>query len=300
MWYDLDGKGVISVLRCNRDFLVPYLQNICSLYFARNRLERWRWDAWQELDRCRVTYMEPSPPVEKRPVGFFLGMVALLLFLGSCIWVTIGSPHEGDKLARWVFVVLFVLCLVCLIRKAIAVEEQSAKQWRAYNEEVDKYKKRYQSELATVNQERIRLKKCMDSYQREMNRIDALLEKMYSVNIIPSMYRNSYAAVYLYDWFSNGASDDLDHALSMYVLEQIKSRLDQIIANQSEMILNQSMMMSNQVRSMEQRREYENKMLSKVNRLQATSDERLRYTQMIASNSAALNFFATANYLRNN
>ena len=134
---------------------------------------------------------------------------------------------------------------------------------------------------------------------REINRIDALLDRLYSANIIPTMYRDSYAAVYLYDWFSTGNSDNMDHALSMYVLEQIKSRLDRIIDNQSQMILNQSIMMANQVRSMEQRKQYENQMKMKLNRLQTTADEQLRYTRMIEANTAVLTFFANADYLKN-
>lgn len=65
-----------------------------------------------------------------------------------------------------------------------------------------------------------------------------LIQELYSVNIIPSRYRGIYGVLYLYDWFGTSQADDMDKALNVYVLEQIRDRLDKIIANQAEMILN--------------------------------------------------------------
>lgn len=286
--------------RYNRELLVPYLQNICALQLARKRLQSWHWNARKKRDNCRVYYSEPKEPDFEEPVGCVFALVAAVAFLICTMAIGIGSPPEGDKVGVWVCLVLLCVCVFCFILKCKAVNARNDQRREEYYEELRAYKKHYDDEVESVEQEKTQIQKRMDGYQRNIKRIDALLEQMYSANIIPVMYRDCYAAVYLYNWFSTGGSDDLDHALSMYVLEEIKSRLDIIIQNQSQMILNQSIMMANQVRSMEQRRQYENMMRAKVNQLQATSDERLRYTRMIESNTSALAFFATANYLRNN
>lgn len=134
--------------------------------------------------------------------------------------------------------------------------------------------------------------------QQESNRIDSVLHKVYSANIIPSYYRNIYVSVYLYDWFSTSGSDDLDHALSMFVLEEIKDRLDRIIENQIRQLVNQEIMLSNQYRSMEQQKSYERMMRNKLNQISATQMEQLSYTKMIEGNTAAVAYFAAADYLR--
>ena len=121
---------------------------------------------------------------------------------------------------------------------------------------------------------------------------------VYNANIIPAQYRNIYAAVYLYDWFSTSGADDMDHALSMFVLEEIQSKLDRIIANQEEMIINQEILIANQRKSIEEQRAHNSIVQSKIATLQATQDEQLRYIQMTEAETAACAYFAAADYIR--
>ena len=283
--------------RYNRDFIVPYLRNICSLYFARQRIQEWYWTASKKADAFDVYYHDPKIPHYEDSMGcasyVLIGFIVLLLLL---VKLAYDSNNWIMALPCAFLVLICVVCLICISRN---VGEGNKKKLEEYNAKVDAAEKRYFAEAEKAKQEKIRLESRMNAYMREINRIDALLDRLYSANIIPTMYRDSYAAVYLYDWFSTGNSDNMDHALSMYVLEQIKSRLDRIIDNQSQMILNQSIMMANQVRSMEQRKQYENQMKMKLNRLQTTADEQLRYTRMIEANTAVLTFFANADYLKN-
>ena len=285
--------------RYNRDILVPYLQNICALYLVRERLRNWYWNASKKVDVQEVYYHKPQIPDYKDPIGCIF-----YLLVGFVVFFLILARIAYKNTNNWMMVIICViLALICLNLVVVFIRDTEAKnkQMREeYNAQLIASENSYFEEVERVKQEKNKIQKRMDGYLREINRIDALLDKLYSANIIPTMYRDSYAAIYLYDWFRTGSSDDLDHALSMYVLEQIKSRLDTIIDNQSQMIINQSMMMANQVRSMEQRRLYEKQMMAKMDQLQVTADEKLRYTRMIESNTAALNFFATANYLRNN
>lgn len=104
--------------------------------------------------------------------------------------------------------------------------------------------------------------------------------------------------VYLYDWFGTSGADDLDHALSMFVLEEIKARLDRIIEQQSEMILNQQLMIANQQKTQELQIAHAKMMRNKVQQLQATEEERLRYDRMIEANTRGMAYFAVADYLR--
>ncbi len=134
---------------------------------------------------------------------------------------------------------------------------------------------------------------------QEIKKIDALLGKVYSVNIIPSQYRDIYSVVYLYDLFSTSRLTDLDAALTLFVLEQIKSKLDEIILNQSTMILNQQIMIANQMKTLEQQQHHQNEMVAKLNRLSLIEEEHIIYLDMIERNTEATAYFSAATYLQN-
>ena len=86
-------------------------------------------------------------------------------------------------------------------------------------------------------------------------------------------------------------------ALNMFVLEEIKEKLDRIIANQKEIILNQYLQLAEQRRSLELQEEHTSMMESKLNQINASNEERNTYLAMIESNTATTAYFATANYL---
>lgn len=132
----------------------------------------------------------------------------------------------------------------------------------------------------------------------ECGKIDKLLTQNYSLNVIPGWYRDMYAAVYLYDWFSNSYSDDLDMALNTFVLEQIKEKLDIIIRNQSEELLNQRIIIANQNESMRQAGQHHAELMNKLNQMHAAGEERKTYLEMIERNTAIDAYFSMATYLR--
>lgn len=142
------------------------------------------------------------------------------------------------------------------------------------------------------------MKKQMENLSAERNKIAKALNEVYAANIIPSHYRDMYAAVYLYDFFSTSRSDDLDMALNTYVLEQIKDKLDVIIEKQHTSILNQRLILANQQRSLEEQRAHNAYMRQKIYQIASSIEEQNQYLAMVESNPAATAYFAAANYLR--
>ncbi len=138
----------------------------------------------------------------------------------------------------------------------------------------------------------------MNDLSEERKRIAKTLDTVYAANIIPSHYRDMYAAVYLCDFFSTSRSDDLDMALNTYVLEQIKDKLDVIIEKQREAILNQRLILANQQKSLEEQRAHNDYMRQKVYQIASSIEEQNQYLAMIEGSSAATAYFAAANYLR--
>ena len=135
-------------------------------------------------------------------------------------------------------------------------------------------------------------------WKNELDKISAVIDCAYNVNIIPRHYRDIYTAVYLYDWFSTGMSTDLDHALSMFVLEEIKAKLDIIISKLDDVLINQSHIISNQERAIAQQEADNKRLMNKLNDMQATEEERNCYLNMIESNTRATAYFAAADYIR--
>ena len=135
-------------------------------------------------------------------------------------------------------------------------------------------------------------------YQQEKRRIERVLDEVYSANIIPSRYRDLYSAAYLYDWFFTGQSDDLDHALAMYVLEEIKARIDRVIEQQGEQLLYHRIEIANQQKSMEQQKQTARMIRSKLDAIQATEEERLSCDRMMAGGIATIEYLAEADYIK--
>ena len=67
----------------------------------------------------------------------------------------------------------------------------------------------------------------------------------------------------------------------------------------AEELINQRIMIANQNKSMEQRERHHRALMSKLDEIQATNEERNCYLQMIEANTAVDSFFAHASYLRN-
>lgn len=286
----------------NRDFLVPYLRSICALHLTERRLREHLWkleDKEKSLIRGQ-SYEKPKYP-EQESVGcgtiMLLAFGAMLLFCGIGLRFDLSSIDGSDRMMILIFLFLGGLMLwggIASVRESKNNHEydvQIYKRKLAQYEQVQRNNTDLRKKLPNVRSE---IGKC----EQEIVRVQQLLDQLYRANIVPAQYRGIYPSVYLYDWFSTSQANDLDHALTMYVLEEIRTKLDTIIENQSTMIINQEIMMSNQRKSLEEQRAHNNMMRIKLNSIQATQDEQLRYTKMIEAEAATCAYFATADYIR--
>ena len=138
----------------------------------------------------------------------------------------------------------------------------------------------------------------IESCEIEQSKIKTLLNDAYAVNIIPSQFRNLYASVYLFDYFNTSQANDIEKAFTLFSLDEIKTRLDTIIENQSEMILSQRLMLAEQQNTKELQQQYATTMKSKIDKLNASNEERNTYLNMIEANTRATAYFALADYLK--
>lgn len=302
--------------RFNRVFLIPYLEDVCALYMA-------------DLEICakmvglqnEILILQgekdtgaPAKPEYEECFGCFASIIGnagiliiCLLMLGFVADMSASEDGWGSTPhSVFVFLVIVESLLGLVVWRLFAKPEWKA---RKHNKELNlQYKKamrQYQIERSGIlaQNEKGRknisgMKKQMRKLSAERDRVAQTLSKVYAANIIPSYYRDMYAAVYLYDFFSTSRSDDLDMALNTYVLEQIKDKLDVIIEKQHSSILNQRLILANQQKSLEEQRAHNAYMRQKIYQIASSIEEQNQYLAMLESNTAATAYFAAANYLR--
>ena len=281
-----------------RELLVPYLQNVCSLELAHRKLKEQEFLLTGEANRLRngihPAEKPKKPYIEPRsPGGTFWLVMGIITFLFSFLMMSLDLNFMG-----W-------FCLLGGIGEGIlgyvlikSVNDSNADKQFAYERKLAEYNE-IQRKNAIAKDSRLsgvldELRKC----QLEIKKVMQTLQKAYSVNVIPLQYRNIYAAIYLYDHFAYSRADDLDAALQLFVLEEIKAKLDKVIANQYTMILNQQIEIANQQRTLELQQAHSAMMREKLDRSEASNEDRNMYLSMIESNTSTIAYFATADYIR--
>lgn len=299
--------------RYSRDFLIPYLQDICALYMVIRKLEKnisekqhliKQYSFERRIDPPKKPKMEERPPLGCFGVfGVCLCAMGVLGLL--CI---IFDPDGIGRMPIAVGVLLMLIAIVVgwfIFWPEYVSEEEINELNKHINEEYLIAQRQYEDELRQINRTQEFNRSQVNIIQMELNELYCaknqavhVLNQVYAANVIPSPYRNIYAAVYLYNWFSTGGSDDLDHALSMFVLEEIKAKLDIVIEQQAQIIVNQRVMLANRQKDKDDQDRHNRMMYQKLDQIQASQDEHQRYERMIEANTAATAFFAAANYLK--
>lgn len=291
--------------RYDREFLVPYLEDICALELSKQKIGNMIEASKKEIDVIEKTALRKveAPKLEayktdEDGTGCGASVFGCVCGLAGVGFFLFGSFSGIVERLVW-SLMLIGLAIYLLFCSSNAKDSENAQIRERNNEKEQEYAISQLAALTVVEPELNAIKARINTLKGEMeNKVDALLEQQYSINVIPGWYRNLYSAVYLYDWFSNSRADDLDVALNTLVLEQIKDRLDTIIRNQGDMIINQRIMIANQVQMMEQAEKHHAALMEKLNRIEISNEERNMYLSMIESNTAANAYFAAAHYLK--
>lgn len=281
----------------NREFLIPYLHDLCSLQFAKNNLKEYYRELRAEK---RELEEEPCPPAfyseEITTVTFGLGFgiaFGILGVLGGIICMNMPGTFSSVMgvlcLIGYGALVYFCYSSVSDNKKTLAANIAANQELR---EEMQELEKAHLEDLARIPEVEKQIEWCAS----EIGKVDKLLKEAYDVNVVPGKYRDEYTIVYLYDWFSTSRANDLDMALNTYVLEEIKDRLDDVINNQSSIILGQSIIAANQERQLETQEQQYASLSDKLHRMDMALEDQNLYLGMIESNTRATSFFAAADY----
>ena len=294
--------------KMDRDFLVPYLRDVCALHYALNKVQRAssaKDNGIYRLEHEAYPEKPAYPTLKEAPVmsylSVFIGMIGGIAGAIAALFLIFAvGGFFGIVLGLFIgFFALIGFSSVAENMETIKnVKEKNDTSIRWYEEECQSLPSKRnawqerQNSLPAIREEAAFLR-------NEKNRINELLNKVYSVNVIPVQYRDFYTAVYLYDFFKSSYEDDVSVVLGLYSLEKIKEKLDIIISNQSEILLNQYTIMAEQKQARQEQECHNRQMRQKLNNLQASADEIARSQRVIEANSDTVAFFAQATYFKN-
>ena len=301
----------------DRDILVPYLNNLYALHLAKMRtsgklrdIEIAENSIWEEY---RADGPEKPEIVRNGWTTMSKVAVILLFIISLCAFITaLAFWYEPQyyyyfdmELNVTGLLISLSLGILSLIGGILVIKFErdknskiNMKNYREWEQKRKEFSDRFEIIKKNMGDTLSNLDNDKAFYKSQESQIDRLIDQSYAANVIPRQYRNVYAVYYLTEYFSSSSADDLDMVLQTFVLEQIKERLDRIIAQQEEIILNQQIAMADRIASNRSQEQFKREMTAKVDRLNASGEERNRYLAMIDSDVRATFWMATASYLK--
>lgn len=283
----------------NRDFLMPYLQNVCSLHLVLRKIE-------QKMRKINYLIFEAEngpavePPQrrecvsEKNRVYYTLTAVGCAVTAFCVMFLLLNILGETRFGLIWTAAGIVLGVLLLVLPQLLANHRQKinfridAEYTRAYEQYRQAVEEAEERRAKTV----AKLKQRLQELEQQNKQADSLLQMAYAVDLIPMAYRNIYYAVYLYEWICTSRSDDLDQALRSFDPETGKAKLEHIIVNQTDAILVHTRAVAAQYRTFVMQKQQELTLRARVAELVCGEAQREVYNTIVDVILAVGAFFA--------
>lgn len=297
----------------DRRFLVPYLQDLCSVELICAKLERNILLTERKVNEitniCNRKVIDPIYPmpedyykkIDKSPL--WAGCIVELV--GNIIVSKLAQTKLGMifyplvNLLRWGVILLgiFFICagLYGLYDGKIQAEREYAQHVSACKEE-RKRNAEFRDSLPARRRELEKTKEELTRLRTDYTNAKKLRDQAYGINVVPGQYRNKYAVYYLYDFFNTSRETNLENVIQTFVLEEIKQKLDKIIQQNEQIILNQRVQIAlqeNQNRTIADNHREE---MQRLARMESNQELQLDYQKMIEANQEVTNFILAADF----
>lgn len=276
----------------NKDILKLYLFQLRNLECAKHKLEKEIEDTDEHiasLGHSQLGY----PPGENSSSAFGEVFAGIAFGVGILVagWLL-------NKVGEWLFKSSFIMILAIIaavivfvfgVVSGISAAADNSKKEQEYELEKENDEKRVESEL--LEKDRMSLvRKNMDI---EIEQANTLLDKAYSINIIPSQFRNLHAIYYLYDFLST-SNETLTSGLMHCDLDVIKQKLDTVIEQQQTTILNQAIIMAQNEQMIKQNDEQ----LKHIISAERNAEKAATYAQIASVNAETSAWIGVADYIK--
>ena len=288
----------------NRDFLLPYLQNVCSLHLALRKVE-------QKMRKVNYLIFEAENGVsvdkpvrreyvtEKNRTYYTLTAVGCVLAVFSAMFFALNIIGGTQIALPWAVTGMAVGILLLVIPQLFvnARREENRRIDQEFAREFDRYRMELAEAMEKSAYSVSRLKLRLQEWEQEKKRVDELLQMAYAVDLIPMAYRNIFTSLYLYEWICTSRFDDINAALQNFNQEQYREKLNHIILTQSDGILIHTKSLADQTRTFVAQKQQEVILRSKLEEMGCVGQERELYQSMLEVNLDATAYFAAADYL---
>lgn len=283
----------------DRRILIPYLNDVYSAelicYGLNEEVEQLNNEMTSHRNAIDRIIVDPPAPRERDFPTKDTGD-DWLYAIGGCVGSLLGFC-SGLIVVGIVAGLCAIICFCSIAGAHSDSEDRFNAACRAYDKEI----KENQRLRDQKEQHKASLEECQRRMiEAQVNLRDAqrMCANVYSVNIIPSQYRNIYAAYYLYDYFSTSRETDLDKVIQTFLLDEIKQKLDKIIVQNEQIILNQRYQIALQEQENRALAEHHREELRQIARLAENQELQLDYQNMIAKNQEVTNFILAADYMK--
>lgn len=212
----------------NREVLINYLSNLRTLEVVKSKLNEEK----NNLE-YRISHLGKGNRVYSRESFDWPTFLVIVGFFGVLFLISLWIANGGFfGLFEGLGTLVCVLSLIIGVILCIAYISEYVKADAMYKRKVEEEQKRIHRE----NQEKRQLLEILPNIENDLNQNEQLLDKAYSINIIPAKYRNIYGAYFLYEYIST-SNATLSEALYQCVLDEISQKLDVVISQQREQIM---------------------------------------------------------------
>ena len=326
---ELDRNAVILYLKNIIDLEVAKSMLLKQYNIEKSNSEK----KIQAIDQQRylplypVTY-DPGKPDEfsfNNGSETSFGLATIGLFVGlMCVFVSFfsssDSVNDNSQIPR-IFLILgivFILLGVIPIVKYFIAYNRAKKDYDRYvsdwnatygskeyiNAQLEKIRskneeiwKKKEAVPAQVKAAKAQWTKRNNYYAREWEKINAILEGFYSMNIIPNQYRRNLSATFwIYDWMSSSQeslSSTLLHAHIEDGIRRIERKLDMLTSKVEDQIQQTRLIESKASTIIAQNKN----MLNHLQQTEKNAELSAQYSQLAANYSKANAYFSLATYL---
>lgn len=158
------------------------------------------------------------------------------------------------------------------------------------------YKKRKRTDDVRVESELRQRQALMgenDKCISELKELDTVLAQNYSINIIPSQFRNVEGICYLYDYLST-SRESFQSALINFNMNRLNINMQNMIRMQGEMLIQQYVTNARLADVKNQN----SAMLSRLSAIEQNTELAAKYAAMNEMNTRTISFFKTYEFLR--
>lgn len=262
----------------NREVMLQYFSDVRAVESMLVKIDKEINEKEDEVSRLGMTKIidkkslkNQLPPLKKSMV--ILIFVAILFAQLIIVFIT---RKELLGCIPW-----FVMSAAIFAIQRIRIE-------KLYQKAISEDEIRVREEIARAEKIRGEIK----NLKNERIGLNETLQNSYSLNIIPTQFRNIWAVYYLYDLLSS-SNVSLRDALFHCDLGEIKVKMNVIIEQNRELLINQAIQMAQNDRIIEQNK----KKLERLTEIEKNSALSAQYAKVAAANTEITAKIAGVSYL---